>query len=95
VSEAPYTVGWNGKYLTATTERLSLWERFDLKVLAPLRVLRSLSGSLRKLKQVQHEAGMTVVGGPPAVQHAKALKIINTFLGFEVRLIRNSSVSPE
>eukprot|EP00775_Hariotina_reticulata_P009043 gene9043-9214_t len=83
VSDASYTVGWNGKYLVTTTEGLSLWKRFDLKVLTPLRMLRSFSGPLRQLQQLQGEAGMRVVQGPPAVQHAKALKIINTFLGFE------------
>lgn len=84
VSEAPYVNGWTSSVLTATTADMTFRDRFYNRVILPIKTMSAMRPSLVKLQQIKDDLGVMVAGGPGPQRFSKTLKIINTFVGFEV-----------
>jgi hypothetical protein len=61
-----------------------MWQRFFNSFVIPAQIMASMRQPLQRLNKVKRECGVKVFEGNPMAQHAHALKIINSFFGFEV-----------
>eukprot|EP00879_Flechtneria_rotunda_P003638 GHRR01003875.1.p1 GENE.GHRR01003875.1~~GHRR01003875.1.p1 ORF type:complete len:398 (+),score=120.19 GHRR01003875.1:964-2157(+) len=82
VSDAPYVNGWFSPYMARTTEHLTLWQRLNA-LLTPIRLAPKMMSLVAKLNEIRREIGIKAHSSPPADRHKHALKLINTFIGFE------------
>jgi hypothetical protein len=82
--DAPYLSNWFTPYPHSTTLHLNLWQRFVNSYVIPAQIVASMWHPMRQLNKVKQQCGIKLHVGSPVRRHAHALKIINSFFGFEV-----------
>lgn len=85
VGEAPYLTNWYNPYPHSTTLHMSLWQRFVTSFVVPAGSFAAMHKPLKQLAKLKQQCGVQAPQGPPSTRYAHALKMINTFTGFEVR----------
>ncbi|KAF6261986.1 hypothetical protein COO60DRAFT_702460 [Scenedesmus sp. NREL 46B-D3] len=83
VDHAPYLTSWLSPYPHSTTLQLNLWQRFVTALVVPAQVMASMRQPVQRLNKVKQECGIKVTAGNPVARHAHALKVVNSFFGFE------------
>lgn len=74
---------------------MTFQERFYSKVSAPMQVIAAIQPGLSKLQKVKDEISIVNPPGPPAQRYSKTLKIVNSFISFEVATRHAFPVPPD
>jgi hypothetical protein len=82
--DASYLSNWFTPYPYSTTLHLNLWQRFVNGFVIPAQIVASMWQPLQQLNTVKQQCGIKLHQGSPVTRHKHALKIINSFFGFEV-----------
>ncbi|WIA22623.1 hypothetical protein OEZ86_009602 [Tetradesmus obliquus] len=83
VQDAPYLNSWFSPYPHTTSLHLNLWQRFVNSFVVPAQIIASSRQPIQRLNKVKRECGVKVYEGNPMARHSHALKIVNSFFGFE------------
>jgi hypothetical protein len=84
VDDAPYLSNWFSPYPHSTSLHLNLWQRFVNRYLVQAQIMASMWHPMQRLNKVKQECGIKLYEGRPMTRHNHALKLINSFFGFEV-----------